>query len=52
MLSDKPLKEELLLLRLFHSHGHGHGRADHGVVAHAQEAHHLNVSGNGAPAYS
>ena len=33
----------LLLQSLFHSHSHGNGSADHGVVAHAQEAHHFHV---------
>ena len=42
----KPLKG-LLRQRLFQCHGHGHGCADHGVVAHAQEAHHLHVRGHG-----
>ena len=28
-------------------HGHSHGGAHHGVVAHAEEAHHLHVSGDG-----
>ena len=32
-----------LLLALSNCHGHGDGSADHGVVAHAQEAHHLNI---------
>ena len=36
--------EKFLLLQCFlHSHSHGNGSADHGVVAHAQEAHHLYV---------
>ena len=38
----------LLLQSLFHSHSHGNGSADHGVVAHAQEAHHFHMSGDGA----
>ena len=33
----------LLLQRLFNGHSHGNGSADHGVVAHAQEAHHFHV---------
>ena len=40
----------LALQSLFHSHSHGNGSADHGVVAHAQEAHHFYVSGNGGGA--
>jgi len=32
----------LLLLGLLNSDSHGNGHADHGVVACAQEAHHLN----------
>ena len=35
-----------LLQALRNSDGHGDGGADHGVVAHAQEAHHLNVRGH------
>ena len=31
-----------LLLALSNSHGHGDGGADHGVVAHAQKAHHFH----------
>ena len=43
----KVLKKQIfnpfsLLLALGNSHGHGDGGADHGVVAHAQEAHHLH----------
>ena len=33
----------LLLQRFLNSHSHGNGSADHGVVAHAQEAHHFHV---------
>ena len=33
----------LLLQGLLNSNSHGDGHADHGVVAGAQEAHHLNV---------
>ena len=40
----------LALQSLFHGHSHGNGSADHGVVAHAQEAHHFHVSGNGGGA--
>ena len=36
-----------LLQRLGNCHGHGDGSADHGVVAHAQKAHHLDVSRDG-----
>ena len=36
-----------LLFALSNSNGHSHSRTDHGVVAHAQEAHHLHVSGDG-----
>ena len=36
-----------LLFVLSHSNGHSHSRTDHGIVAHAQEAHHLHVSGDG-----
>ena len=32
----------LLLHSLFDCDGHGDGGADHGVVAHAEEAHHLD----------
>ena len=39
-----------LLLRILHSNGHGDGRANHGVVAHADQAHHLNVSRHGGGA--
>ena len=35
--------KDLALQSLFHSHGHGNGSTDHGVVAHAQEAHHFNI---------
>ena len=34
---------KILLQRLLNSNSHGNGHADHGVVACAQEAHHLNV---------
>ena len=33
----------LLLQCFFHGHGHGNGSTDHGVVAHAQEAHHFHI---------
>ena len=33
----------LLLQRFLNSNSHGNGSADHGVVAHAQEAHHFYV---------
>ena len=33
----------LLLQCFLNSHSHGNGSADHGVVAHAQEAHHFYV---------
>ena len=33
----------LLLQAFLNSNSHGDGRADHGVVAHAQEAHHFHV---------
>ena len=36
-----------LLLCFLYSHGHSHSRADHGVVAHADQAHHFHVSRNG-----
>ena len=39
-----------LLHSLGHRNSHGHGRADHRIVAHAQEAHHLHVRGDGAGA--
>ena len=39
-----------LLEALRNSDSHGDGSADHGVVAHAQEAHHLDVRGNGGGA--
>ena len=32
----------LLLPALSNSHGHSDGSADHGVVAHAQKAHHFH----------
>ena len=34
---------KILLQRLLNRDSHGNGHADHGVVACAQEAHHLNV---------
>ena len=37
----------LLLQRFLNSNGHGNGSADHGVVAHAQEAHHFHVGRHG-----
>ena len=43
----KPLQFLQLLLSVLNSNGHGDGRADHGVVAHADQAHHLNVRGHG-----
>ena len=33
----------LLLQRFLNGNSHGNGSADHGVVAHAQEAHHFHV---------
>ena len=33
----------LLLQRFLNSNSHGNGSADHGVVAHAQEAHHFHI---------
>ena len=36
-----------LLQRLLNSNSHGNGHTDHGVVTCAQEAHHLNVGGDG-----
>ena len=42
--------EELLLHGLFDGDGDSDGRADHRVVAHAEEAHHLDVRRNGAGA--
>ena len=33
----------LLLQRFLNSNGHGDGSTDHGVVAHAQEAHHFHI---------
>ena len=39
-----------LLLSVLHSHSHGDGRANHGVVAHADQAHHLNVRRHGGGA--
>ena len=39
--------EELLLQGLLNSNSHGNGHTDHGVVTCAQEAHHLNVGGDG-----
>ena len=38
---------KILLQGLLNSNGHGNGHADHGVVASAQEAHHLDVGGDG-----
>ena len=40
----------LLAEALFDGNGDGDGRADHRVVAHADEAHHLDVRRNGAGA--
>ena len=40
----------LLLQRFLNSNSHGNGSADHGVVAHAQEAHHFNVGRHGGGA--
>ena len=39
-----------LFHRFFHRDSNGHGSADHRVVAHADEAHHLYVSRNGRAA--
>ena len=39
-----------LLHSLGHRNSHGHGRADHRIVAHAQEAHHLHMRRDGAGA--
>ena len=36
-----------LLFALSNGNCHSDGRTDHGVVAHAQKAHHLHVSGDG-----
>ena len=36
-----------LLLSVLNSNGHGDGSANHGVVAHADQAHHLNVRRHG-----
>ena len=47
-LHQTKVRQPLLLHALGHSHGHGDSSADHGVVAHAQEAHHLHVGGDGA----
>ena len=35
---------------LLHRHGTRHGSTHHGVVAHADEAHHLHVGGHGGGA--
>ena len=35
--------QEILLASFFNSNSHGNGHTDHGVVACAQEAHHLNI---------
>ena len=40
----------LLFQCFFHGHSHGNGSADHRIVAHAQEAHHFHVSGDGGGA--
>ena len=40
----------LLLQALRHGDSHRDGRADHRVVAHAEEAHHLDVRGHGGGA--
>ena len=37
------LRIKLAILSLFHGNSHGNGSTDHGVVAHAQEAHHFHV---------
>ena len=39
--------KKLLLQAFLNSNSHGNGHADHGVVTCTQEAHHLNVSGDG-----
>ena len=39
-----------VLLRFFDSDSHRDGRADHRVVAHADQPHHLNVRGHGGGA--
>ena len=39
-----------LLQALGHGNSAGHGHTDHGVVAGAQEAHHLHVRGDGGAA--
>lgn len=39
--------ELLLLHRLFHGHRHSDGCANHGIIAHADQAHHFHVGGNG-----
>ena len=43
---EKPLR----LHRLGYRHGYRHGGAHHGVVAHADKAHHFNVGGHGGAA--
>ena len=43
----KRRKFSLLLQRFLNSNSHGNGGADHGVVAHAQEAHHFHVGRHG-----
>ena len=40
-------EKEHLLERFFDCDGDSDCRADHGVIAHAEEAHHLDVRGNG-----
>ena len=42
VLENQLFSSFFLLLALGNSHSHGDGSADHGVVAHAQEAHHLH----------
>ncbi len=37
----------LLVEAVLNGNRHGYGSANHRVVAHAEEAHHLNVRGNG-----
>ena len=40
-------RKDLALQSFLNSNSHGNGSADHGVVAHAQEAHHFHMGGDG-----
>jgi hypothetical protein len=46
--SDYGAWHRLSLYRLCHGNSYSNGCADHWIVTHAEEAHHLNVGRNGA----